>query len=984
MSDNQAKMTLQAVLELKDRLTGKIKTVNKSLDSVKVASTKAGNAIDAVKANMDNTSKSAAAMSRGVDRAKQSLQGVKGTYSATLGLKDNATAKAKGVKTTLEGIRGKVYTATVNIRQNGLGKVKSSLSNLAGGALMGTSLQMAGAAGIGFGAYNAIKSYMDFEQEMSKVGALSGATGAEFDALTAKAQQMGATTMFTAKQSAEALSYMGMAGWNTQQMLDGIDGVMNLAAASGEELGRVSDIVTDALTAFGLKAADAGHFSDVLAKASSKSNTNVSMMGMTFKYVAPMAGALKYSVEDVATAIGLMANAGIKGEQAGTSLRAVMTRLVAPPKTAANAMTQLGIEVKRADGTMKPWMETMKDLRKAFAGLSEADKTKYASMLAGQEAMSGFLAIVNATEGDFETLTKEIQNSNGAAKEMADKRMDNLAGDVTYLASAWDGLTQKIMKGSGAAGGLRDFVKGIKELVETFNSGLDEGLGTAILDTTAKAVTDLKDKFLALDGVGSILAGGALAGGLYKIFDLTKKVGGGIRDIVGSPGGKTGGVSAGKTVGEMTVNAATVIVNGSASSSGGVPDVAGGTGKAGSKPSGWKGKLKAGGKLIGGGAALSALFAGLDIYSTRQTANKRLADAQTNMAWAESTGDAALQAQARANLDSTKAANDNAMAASIGGGVGGTIGAVAGGVIGTAVGGPVGTVVGGAIGGAIGDAVGEAIATFDWGNEVDYVGGIISNEFQYLGGVLSNEFQYWGDIANTGFEFIVGCAAIAWEQIEPYWGAASDWFSSTVWQPISNEAEYIWNGITNNAQWAWDGVTGLWGVASGWFDSTVWQPICNGVESAKTTINGAFESALSYVKGIWAGIGSWFDANVVSPIKAKFSALSEFGSGIAAKGRAVLGRNASGTSYWNGGLTEINEHGGEIVDLPAGSRVYPHATTMKMLNDAITSSDGGNTTTANVTITGNTFTVREEADIDKIAYRLQQLIAGAQANYNPT
>ena len=231
---------------------------------------------------------------------------------------------------------------------------------------------------------------------------------------------MGAKTKFSASDSADAFKYMAMAGWDASQMMDGIAGIMDLAAASGEDLATTSDIVTDALTAFGLQASDSAHFADVLAQASSKSNTNVGLMGETFKYVAPVAGALGYSVEDTAVAIGLMANSGIKGSQAGTALRSTITRLAKPVGESKDAVEELGISITNADGTMKSLSQTMVELREKFAGLTEEQKAQYAAMLAGQEGMSGLLAIVNASDEDFQKLTDEINNSNGAAQDMAD------------------------------------------------------------------------------------------------------------------------------------------------------------------------------------------------------------------------------------------------------------------------------------------------------------------------------------------------------------------------------------------------------------------------------------------------------------------------------------------------------------------------------------------------------------------------------------
>lgn len=310
-------------------------------------------------------------------------------------------------------------------------KALGSLAKYAGGALTGAITALSGYS---------IKVGADFEAAMSKVQAISGASGTALDALTAKAKEMGATTQFSASEAAQAMQYMAMAGWKDTDMLSGIKGIMDLAAASGEDLASVSDIVTDALTAFGMSAQDSGRFADVLAAASSNANTNVGLMGYTFKYVAPLAGSLKYSVEDVALAIGLMANAGIKGEQAGTALRSTFTRLIKPPKEAAEAMKKLGISVKNADGSVKPLNATLVDLRKAFKGLSDSEKAEYASMMAGQEAMSGFLALVNASDGDFDKLSKAIRESEGEAGRQAKTMNANLKGQLKQFQSVTESI----------------------------------------------------------------------------------------------------------------------------------------------------------------------------------------------------------------------------------------------------------------------------------------------------------------------------------------------------------------------------------------------------------------------------------------------------------------------------------------------------------------------------------------------------------------
>lgn len=295
-------------------------------------------------------------------------------------------------------------------------------------------------AAVGTVSIAAIKVGADFEEGMSKVSAISGTTGGDLEKLKEKAMEMGAKTKFSATEASEALQYMAMAGWKTEDMLDGLEGIMNLAAASGEDLASTSDIVTDALTAFGLSAKDSTRFADVLAAASSNANTNVSMMGETFKYVAPVAGALGFSVEDTAVAIGLMANAGIKGSQAGTALRSMLSRLAKPTDDVAAAMDTLGISLTNSDGTMKSFNEITLDLRNSFSKLNQSQKTEMAATLAGQEAMSGLLAIVNASDDDFNKLKSSIDNSTGSAKKMADTMNNNLKGKLTIIGSTLEGI----------------------------------------------------------------------------------------------------------------------------------------------------------------------------------------------------------------------------------------------------------------------------------------------------------------------------------------------------------------------------------------------------------------------------------------------------------------------------------------------------------------------------------------------------------------
>ena len=999
---------ISAILRVKDELSGKTKKAKDSLSGVKSAAEGASAGLDHTESAMKKAAMSAVALAAKADKAKTELSGLRGTYAPTLSIKDKATEKITGIKGMLGSLSGKAYTATVNVRQNfsgaagvasGLaGKAGGALSGMAGGMMMNTSMQMAGAAGIGMGIYDTVKTYMDFEAQMKKVQAISGASGADFEALTAKAKEMGAATQFSATESAQALEYMAMAGWKTDDMLGGISGIMDLAAASGEDLGRVSDIVTDALTAFGLQASDSAHFADVLAQASSNSNTNVSMMGMTFKYVAPIAGALKYSIEDVGTAVGLMANAGIKGEQAGTSLRAMMTRLVDPPKEAGSAMDRLGITVKNADGTMKPFRQTMKDLRSTFAGLTDAEKAEAASAIAGQEAMSGFLAIVNASEADFDKLTASIDNAEGAAGNMAKTVNDNLKGDLKSLSSVWESVQLEFMSGKGADG-LREFVQGVKDDVAKFKGYIEDGFDISDIGRSAMDVlVQLKNKFIELDGVGSLLAGGALAAGLYKIVSLSKKAVDGIKGL-GGAGKPVPGGSFPTGVGEMVVHAGTVIVNGKGVAGGeGVPGAPGTptktTGKTGtSVPTASRTMLK--GAAFGGGVA--ALFAAGDVYETTQRNNQLLKEAAYGIDSAtENLNDLVARGAsedeiniAQQNLDDMKAyqatvEKDNSarLAESIGGGAGSVIGAA----IGTAIAGPLGMAIGGVIGEVLGEKIGNHFNDMANSKPEDY-GAVVAVETKYD--------DYDSAFFEEEPEMQVHLTAPSPEDIQQVVADTQAGILTQSLTDLDGNAGLGWSFLTQGAEEASasvsasfaesnDAIKAEWASTPGYFESSVYEPTILGSEEAGVELAAGINAGAPAVKSEWGGVRAFFSG--------LFSYVAEGASRLFSSAREIIGLQsggsggghfASGTSFAPGGWTEVNENGGEIIDLPQGSRVYPHATTMKMLRDSMERGGGSPIpAAAPVTFTGNTFHVREEADLDRIAYKLYQLMAKSHVNMN--
>ena len=342
---------------------------------------------------------------------------------------------------------------------------------------VGTKLLPVTGAVVGLGTA-VVQTTAEFDEGMSKVAAVSGATADELELLTAKAREMGAKTKFSASEASEALNYMAMAGWKTEDMLNGIEGVMYLAAAAGEDLGTTSDIVTDALTAFGLTAADSGHFADVLAAASSNANTNVSMMGETFKYAAPVAGALGYTVEDVAVAIGLMANSGIKSTQAGTALRTICTKLQGELTLAGEAFGEVTVQTANADGSMRELSDILADCRTAFSQMSESEAAAAAEALVGKNAMSGFLALMQAAPEDINKLTDAIDSCDGTAESMANTMQDNLSGQLTILKSALQELA--ISFGELLMPVLRDIVSHIQNVVDKLN-GMGDGTKTLVI-----------------------------------------------------------------------------------------------------------------------------------------------------------------------------------------------------------------------------------------------------------------------------------------------------------------------------------------------------------------------------------------------------------------------------------------------------------------------------------------------------------------------
>lgn len=1069
---------LSAVLEMKDMLTGGVKNARKSMSELNNSASATASGLRGVEKSgvsaMSSLGKSADAAGAKVKGVVRGMLNVPKNTSIGISMKDNVTPKLEGLRSKLMGISGKSYDVLVNVKTAGASAMNSLKSGI-GSMVSGAVPQAMGLMGIGMGIADTINTYKNFQAQMSTVQAISGASAESMKDLTAKAKEMGATTQFSATEAGQAMQYMAMAGWENQQMIDGIGGVMNLAGASGESLARVSDIVTDALSAFGLKAGDAGHFADVLAAATSKSNTSVGLMGETFKYVAPIAGAVKYSIEDTSLAIGLMANAGIKGSEAGTALRSTITRLVQPPKAAAQALYTLGIQASRSDGSIKPLRQTLLELRGKFRNLTDAQKTQYAASIAGQEAMSGFLAIMNESDENFNKLANSVDKAKGKAEEMNKIKNDNLAGDVKSLQSAWESLQLTVMEGGtgtgggGPAAGLRGFVTALKEDVDLLKKSLEDGLDISdVGKLSLNVVSQLYEKFKALDGVGSLLAGGALAAGLYKIVSLSKKAAGSLAGLAGKGEGGIGNKGTGLpglpgSIGSMTVNAANVVVNGKGVAGGGglsdmpgTPDVPGTEGK-GSKGGG---KAPKGGKLGGfknvakgllKGASKYAIpleiaSVGLDYYNANQEneqaswgagyqlseAKKRVASSTDALYEAKSRGASAdeinyLQkqhqdavadmSQAQQYADQTEKYNANRMNGVTGSAIGGIAGGLIGGAIGSFIAPGVGSAAGAAIGGAAGSAAGDFVGQNfnDWSasaseglqsfraefdNTMQWAGDSSRGMFEAFGNGVDNNMQYVADSVSNNFEYLKGCAGDAGAGISQF---MADTGASTeaTFQSASDSVNSGWDSIRSGAGSLADSLYTMFDDAIATVKSKFSDLAASAsakLSSAGASISAAGSRAYSWAKDKWNSFASgtsYFQADSGVPA---FATGTNYFRAAGSVPSFAVGTN----SYRSMGLAQINEHGGELVQLPDGSRVFPTAETQQIINRSIRNGDLlGNMQGAGfgsmvsvsapspdadrpapvVNVSGNSFTVREEADIEKIAHAIVEQFLLAQGNF---
>lgn len=958
-----AEHVIDIVVETKDNVSPGLDRANKKLRGFEKS-------VEKTQARLKNFAKAEyEVVLRAIDRitpagsrARETLRSITGrAYNAVIGAIDRTASKVREAHARLSSLTSKVWTVTIAARNT----ISSKVGGAVNGALQsvtGMGGQMLAGAGIGYGVYDTIKTYKNFEAQMATVKAIStsdmGAAeaAAAMDALTQKAREMGATTQFSATEAAKAFEYMGMAGWNTEQMIAGIAPVLNLALASGEDLAHVSDIVTDAMTALHIdtRGEDATknieHFTDVLAAAATHSNTNVGMMGEAFKYAAAPAGLFADSYKnaadlsnDVALALGLMANSGIKASMAGTALRSTLTRMGADTIPTANAMRMLGVSITEVgeDGTekLKPLRSIFNDLRAktkeglsteglieyaealsgsktrnkealmAFADkltsqggkLSQKDMMKFGKMLAGDEALSGLLAIMTATDEDYQKLIDAVDNSEGTAAKMAATRADTLAGDFDILKSAWEDLQIEFMTGAGADG-LRSFLQGLQEDINKFKEYISDGFDISDVGRLAMdIIVQLKNKFLELDGIGSVLAGGLLAAGLYKIVRLAEKAGKFIKEAsAGNVAGKATEVlgETAASVKSMIVHAQSVVVNGGGAGAGGAGG-AGRTGKAPRNPKGSKSpsteipvnpkgsrlpstevptnpkggavpktssRLGGGAKILGRGAGIIGLGLGAyEAYSVYQENQQALAEAQAASDGSE---------ESLARIKEVEHDNTNRMGASVGstGGMlaGGFAGAKAGAVIGGGIGalfGGVGAAPGAAIGGFLG-GIGGAVAGSELGES-------IGGQFAEISDTVSGVWNGVKAGASETWDWISNGASQAVQYIGDQWNGFKDYVGNAL-SPVRMVVEDVINVIVGLGAVLWSMIKPYWDEGVVFISSIVqeiadtvsagWQWIVDSAAEVWAEITELVSVAWGSICEFFAPAGEWFLSTVWQPI----------------------------------------------------------------------------------------------------------------------
>lgn len=846
---------------------------------------------------------------------------------------DKAQKKFKSFSDNISGLSGKidsVYSGMGDVIKpavDGFKAVESvgkKTENLMKKAAQGFGVVSTAVGGFGV---SAVKSGMAFDSSISAVAAISGATGDEFDALRNKALEMGAKTKFSASEAADAMTYMGMAGWKTEDMLGGIAGIMNLAAASGEDLASTSDIVTNALTAFGMKASESGHFADILASASSNANTDVHMMGESFKYAAPVMGTLGYSAEDTAVALGLMGNAGIQASMAGTSLKTAMLNMASPTKAMAGVMSQYGISLTDTNGEMYSLGEVMTQLRDKMGGLDETTKAAAASTLFGKEAATGMLAIINAAPEDFDKLTTAINECNGAAEKMSSIMEDNLQGDITKLGSAFESL--QIAISDSLTPTLREFAqfgqKAMAKLLEGFQgngvSGFMDALSGIVADGvkmlaekapefahvaktfiwhTAEGLLNAKDDILkAGNQIMLDLVGGLQTFPMYHGEQL-RELGSGIIELV-AQGFSMAGEAISWHIGEFVpliaqgflayhetlftvgMDILGAIGQGIIDNKDGLQDMASKT------ITNMVTALRDNAPAIieGGLALLEALVGAIEenlpliIETGAQIVGQLIAGISTASPGVQAIIAAAVLPHILRIIE-------------VVGNIGGAVSNVS-----SLVGGAINTIIG--IGGKLMGGVKALFGLIAANPVVAIITGIIATVV-----LLYTKCEWFRDAVHAVIDAVAGFFQGAWDLIVSVWEAAGDFFGGIV-DGIKSVFEGIGEFLGGLFKAAWEAVQGAWDAAVDFF-SGIWEGIQAVFSVVADVLGGFFSAAWDAIRAVWDTVLGVFQS-IADGIHAAFEAVTSFLSeAFSAAWNAITGVWDAAVGFFSGvwdGITGV-------------------------------------------------------------------------------
>lgn len=1075
--DNMTATIVKSKKALKD-LQSQAQATSKTTDSIVKSSARAGEGLKELAQNLGGIKNSSVSVSvrdmvtSPLSSIKSGLSSIAGkSYSVGIHAKDSATDTILKVKSELSGIMGKTYTAILNVKANTnpMNSMGNTLNEFTNGMLMPTSIQMAGAAGIGYGVYDTIKTSMDFDAQLSAIKSLTpkeGLDGMSRDdvmaQVRARAKELGQATAFGNKEVAQGMTELIKAGISLKDVLgDASEAALNLATAGDLALPEAAEIMSTAMNTFGVK--DATHAANILAGAANASATSVHEMKYSLSAVGIVAKKAGMDFDEVNTALALMASRGLKGSDAGTSLKSMLQQIEPATKPAVAAFEKLGLlkdgknQFYNEKGQLRSLGEIADILHESTQGLTEQELNSLYKDAFGSDGIRAAQVLGEFTSQSVKDMYDEMTKV--TVQEQAETMLDNLKGDIEQLGGAWENFQDTLMEGS-ATGGLRSLVKEITELVLDANKLFENGFtfwGT--FDLVTKPFRDAFSKMIQMDGMGSVAAGAGLFIGLIagakKFYNIVAKSVQSVKNLIdiakGIPKDLPGSVPnnlptnlPGQTVKDVILNAQNVYVNGK-NQPGETPPIVPNEPSAPptdkpktppAKPTIWsntKDAIKTGWNYGGGinkaNIALTVPFAAYDIYS------------------ADEGEKGAAVARAGGGLAGGWAG------AKLGGATGAAIGSVLPG-IGTGA----GAIIGGAIGGIGGSILGSQFADsisrlFDfsadnniikrindssWGqaqnmsvatnmniSQMQYDG--VSTSFnniaeqsgqaqlQFAQAQMNSQQQMysgfrdfvsgiWGEITdnvNIAGQMQLESNQIQVEGQKQAFSGLKD-FATEIWNGITDTTNTagqmqvqnaqiqtqanieMWNSIWQSAANAWENIQSKWSEAVSWFTGNIYNPLENLAQSAGAGIAAGINSAIATIQSAWAGVVNWFESNVFGPIRQKYIELKNSApspvQSVLSFVDGGIGKNATGTMNWTGGLTEINEQGGEIVDLPTGSRIYPAQTTERIIQRELaenTSNAGG----GNVTITGNTFIVRNEQDIDEIAYRLVSIMRQVNANF---